>query len=58
MNLLISLTEVGRTDVGLKLGGDETFVTELFLHAADVGAAGEEMSREAVPERVRASAHD
>ena len=38
------------------LRGHEAFVAQQFLHAADVGAAVEQMRGEAVPQRVRRGA--
>ena len=48
MGLLVGRPQVRGADVGVDLGGDEAFVTEEFLHAADVGAAVQQVRSEAV----------
>ena len=39
MSLFVCRAKVGGADVGVDLGGDEAFVAQKFLDAADVGAA-------------------
>src|SRR5262245_21348722 len=53
MGSLVGLAEAGGADVGVNLRGDEAFVAEQFLHAADVGPAIQEMGGKAVPQGVR-----
>ena len=52
MRFLVRRLEIARADVRVDLRRDEAFVAEEFLHAADVGAAVEQMRGEAVAERV------
>ena len=48
----VDLTQIRGADVGVDLGGRQTLVTQQFLNAANVGAAVEQVSREAVTQRV------
>ena len=56
MGFAVGFAESGRADVGVDLRGHQAFVAEQFLHAADVGAAVEEMRGEAVAQRMRRGA--
>src|SRR4029079_14095359 len=53
MGLLVRGPQAGGADVGVDLRGDETLVAQQLLHAADVGAAVEQMRCKTVSERVR-----
>ena len=52
MRVVVGLFEAVGGEVGVDLGGDEVFVPEQFLHAAQIGAAVEQMGGEAVPQLV------
>ena len=52
--LLHCLAEVGVVEVGVNLGCEDVFVTEQFLHLADIGSARQQMGGEGVAEGVRA----
>ena len=54
MRLVEGVEEPGGGDVGIDLRGDQTFVAEEFLYAADVGARVEQVSGKAVSQGVRA----
>ena len=50
----VNLAEPAQLDAGIDLGRGDRGVAEHFLDDAQIGAAGEEVGGEAVPERVRA----
>ena len=52
MKLLVDRSEVFAVHVGVDLGGGEVGVAEHLLHRAQVGAALEQVGREAVAQRV------
>ena len=54
MKLLVDRLEAVAIDVGVVLRRADVGVAEQFLHRAQVGAAGEQVRGEAVPQRVRA----
>src|SRR4051794_31114575 len=56
MSFFVDGPQAGSADVCVNLCGDQALVTEEFLHAADVGAAVEEVRGKAVTERVRCRA--
>ena len=45
--------EAGGVHVGVDLRAGDIGVAQHFLHASQVGAVGEQLRREAVPQRVR-----
>ena len=56
MRLLVDVQQVAGIDVGVALGGAEARVAEQLLDRAQVGAAHQQVGREAVAERVWAAA--
>ena len=48
MRFLICGLQIGRADVRVDLRGDQAFVAQELLHAADVGATVQEVRGEAV----------
>ena len=51
-----AVAQAGGADVRVDLRGHQALVAQQFLHAADVGAAVEQVRGEAVPQRVRRGA--
>ncbi len=49
MGLFVGRTQVGRADVRVDLRGDQALVAQQLLHAANVGAAIQQVRGEAVP---------
>ena len=54
MKLPVDRPQAVAVDVGVLLRRADAGVAEQFLHRAQVGAAGEQVRGEAVPQRVRA----
>ena len=52
MRLFIGSPQIGRADVRVDLRGDQALVAQQFLHAANVGAAIQQVRGKAVPQRV------
>src|SRR5215210_3229769 len=54
VGLEVGLLELLAREVGVELGGGEIGVAEHLLDRAQIAAAGKQMRREGVPQRVRA----
>src|SRR3954452_4843521 len=54
VRLEVDVLQALARQVRVELGGGHVGVAEHLLHAAEVAAAGEQVGRERVPERVRA----
>ena len=53
MKLLVHRLQPRRIDVGVDLRGGDAGVAEHFLHLPQIGAAGQHVRGETVPQRVR-----
>lgn len=53
VSLFVDLSQSGRADVRIDLGGNEALMSQEFLHASNVRPSVQQMGREAVPKCMR-----